>query len=111
MKEKPFEKQSSRRIWSDEGVLYFCNICLKYLPEDNFYNRKDSKWGKESRCKLHFTRKSKDEDKDLEYIKLNPLKESDVKETREVLERMGYDLNSDEPVHVQFLKRKGLWKG
>ena len=110
-KKQPFEQHLSRRIMGDDGLwTYFCRSCGKYRPETEFYKKKGRPFGLDSRCKLHFNRKDEDDDKSMEYLKLNPLSEDDFKETQEFLVKLGYDFNSKDPIHVQFEKKHGLHK-
>lgn len=98
------EKYQSRRILTDKGWMFFCRICGDYQPESQFYKKKGSKWGLAHSCKIHSTRKGKD-DKDMEHIKFDPLTESDFIESKKLLQRLGYDIHSDVPIHVQFSAR------
>lgn len=101
------EKYQSRRILTDKGWMFFCRICGDYQPESQFYKKKGSKWGLAHSCKIHSTRKS-EEDKDMEHIKFDPLTESDFIESKKLLERLGYDIHSDVPIHQQFNHRWGF---
>ena len=97
----------NRRIWDkEEGLSYFCSICGKYKPEKDFYKRKNSKWGVESRCKIHFTKKGKLEDKEGDHLKFNRLTEQDFIGARNLLQKLGYDTTKD--VHKQFKERHNL---
>lgn len=109
-KKQPFEDQLSRRYLGEEGWMLFCRSCGRHRPETEFYAKKGRPFGKDSRCKLHHSRKDEDDDGTLDYLKLNPLSEGDFKETRDVLIRLGYDFNSEDPIHVQFEKKHGLYK-
>ena len=58
MAKKQFEYHLSRRMISEQGgFIYFCRQCGVYLPEEQFYKSKESKWGLDSRCKIHHSRK------------------------------------------------------
>jgi len=97
----------NRRIWDkDEGLSYFCTICGKYKPEKEFYNRKNSKFGKENRCKIHFTKRDRLEDREGQHLKFNRLTEQDFVEARNLLQKLGYDTTKD--VHKQFKERHNL---
>lgn len=101
------DKYLNRRIWTDGGIMYFCRICGKYLPQDQFYKRKDSKWGLDSKCKLHYKKMEKeDDDAEMDYLKLSPLKESDFIHATELLQLLGYDTTKN--IHEQFKKRNNL---
>jgi hypothetical protein len=109
MAKKQFEQYLSRRILGNDGSwLFFCRVCGMYLPENQFYKSKEGKWGLDSRCKIHYTRKDDDDDPDMDYLKLNPISETDFIETQKLLERLGYQFGQGESVHEQFLKRHKL---
>lgn len=96
----------NRRIWDkDAGLSYFCPICGKYKPEKEFYKRKSSKWGVERSCKIHFTKKGKDEDKG-EHLKFSRLTEDDFVGARQLLQKLGYDTGKD--IHTQFKNKHNL---
>lgn len=97
----------NRRIWDkDNGLSYFCSICGMYKPEKEFYNRKNSTWGKEPRCKLHFTKRDKDDDRNDSHLKLQRVTKDDFIGARLLLQKLGYDTSKD--VHEQFKKRHNL---
>lgn len=104
-----FEKYLNRRMWSDEGVLYFCRICGQYKLESEFYTRSDTAFGKDYKCKMHYTRKDEEHDPEMDYLKLNPLKEKDFEDAQRILQQLGYEFGSGtQSVHKQFLKRHNL---
>ena len=105
---KQFEQHLSRRILTDSGWEFFCRICGQYKPETDFYNSTKTKWGIDTKCKEHYTRKESDDDGEMDYLKLNPIKESDFIETQKLLERLGYTFNGEESVHQQFMKKHKL---
>lgn len=107
---KEFQQYLSRRILGDEGFMYFCRICGQYKPENDFYKSKESIWGYDTKCKEHYTRKEKDEDDEMSYLKLNPLKEKDFVDTQIFLEKMGYNFNCGKTVHEQFVEKHKLNK-
>ena len=97
----------NRRIWDkDKGVSYFCSICGQYKPEKDFYKSKRNSWGVETRCKIHFTKKDKDEDNDNSHLKFTRLEESDFIGARKLLQQLGYDTSKD--VHQQFKNKHKL---
>ena len=99
----------SRRYLNEDGVWYlFCRSCGKHRPEVEFYNKKNSPFGKDSRCKLHFNTKEKDDDGTNSHLKLNPLTEEDFRQTKEFLIKLGYSFDTDEPIHIQFERRHNL---
>jgi hypothetical protein len=104
-----FENQMSRRYLGEDGYWYlFCVSCGKHRPETEFYNKKGSTFGKTSRCKLHFSKKDKDDDGSMDYMKLSPLTESDFKGARDVLIKLGYTFDSELSIHEQFMLKHGL---
>lgn len=99
----------NRRIWDKEkGVSYFCTICGQYRPEGDFYKSKKNTWGYETRCKRHFTKRDKDEDKDNSHLKFGRLDEKDFVGARKLLQQLGYNTTGDVSVHEQFKKRHKL---
>ncbi len=48
---KKFEELLSRRIMGEQGWEFFCRLCGKYQPEQQFYKKKGGKWGLDSKCK------------------------------------------------------------
>jgi hypothetical protein len=108
MAKKQFEYHLSRRMLGDNGGwVYFCRVCGVYLPENEFYKSKNTKWGLDSRCKLHHSRKDEDDDGEMNYLKLNPITEDDFIGTQQILERLGYTFTG-ETVHNQFMKKYKL---
>ncbi len=106
MGKKQFEQHLSRRVLTEEGWSFFCSICGCYLHESKFYKSKKTKWGIDNKCKEHYTRKEPDDDGEMDYLKLNPITESDFIETQKLLQRMGYKFGPDEKsVHDQFMDR------
>jgi hypothetical protein len=99
----------TRRFMGEDGQWHlFCRACGKHRPENEFYNKKNSPFGKDSRCKLHFNKKEKDDDTSTNYLKLNPLTENDFKEAKQLLIRLGYDFDSDVSIHQQFMLKHNL---
>jgi hypothetical protein len=106
-----FERYLNRRMLTDKGWVYFCRICGEYKPEDEFYKKTDGVFGKDYKCKQHYTRKDPEDDGEMDYLKLNPLKETDFEGAQIVLERLGYKFGSEYPsVHEQFLTKHNLKK-
>lgn len=107
MGKKEFEQYLSRRIMGEEGWLYFCRGCGQYHPETDFYHSKKSKWGIDTRCKIHYKKSKEPVDKDMEYLNLDPLTEQDFIDTQKLLERIGYKFGPGEPtVHEQFMAKR-----
>ena len=99
----------NRRIWDKEhGVSYFCTICGQYRPEKDFYKDTKNKWGKSSRCKAHFTKRDKDEDKDNAHLKFTKVCEKDFIGARALLQKLGYNTTGSESVAEQFNKKHKL---
>jgi len=96
----------NRRIWDkDNGLSYFCSICGQYKPEKDFYKSKTKKWGVETRCKIHFSSRDKDDDRNDSHLKFTRLTETDFTQARHLLQLLGYDTSKD--VNEQFkLKHK-----
>jgi len=98
-----------RRMWRTDGIYYFCRICGDYLREDNFYKSTRTKWGIDTKCKIHYTKREPDDDGEMDYLKLNPIRDEDFKGTQMILERLGYKFGSEyPPVHIQFNQRHNL---
>lgn len=109
MAKKQFQQYLSRRILLDNGSWgFFCRVCGEFKPEETFYKSKEGKWGLDSRCKLHYKKGEHDDDKDMEYLKLNPITEDDFIQTQMLLERLGYKFGEAENVHQQFLNKHNL---
>ena len=102
------EKYLSRRVLTPRGWEFFCRICGDYQPESQFYKKKNSKWGIAYSCKIHSTRKEKNDTGEMDYLKFDPLTESDFIGAKKLLQALGYDTNSDTPIHQQFSIRMGL---
>jgi hypothetical protein len=103
-----FDKFLNRRIWDkDKGVSYFCPICGQYKPEKEFYKRKSSKWGVEPKCRLHYTKRDKNEkQEDDSHLKFSRVTEKDFVGARNLLQLLGYDTTKD--VHEQFKQKHKL---
>lgn len=102
------KKQPQKRIFSEEGWLYYCSMCEGYKPEDEFNSDKNRPFGKYYICKDHRREKYNeknniDPDDGLDHLKLVFVNESDEEGKDRFLKAMGYDLNED--IHQQFLKR------
>ena len=104
-----FERYLKRRMLTEEGWVYFCRICGTYKPEDEFYTSKTGPFRIDTKCKEHYTRKEDDDNGEMDYIKLDPLKEEHFYETQIVLKNLGYEIGPDSlPVHIQFNKKHNL---
>lgn len=103
MGQENIENHLKRRILTEEGWKYFCRICGKWLPAENFYKSNKYRFGLNTKCKLHYNKKNEVVDKEMEYLKLNPLRDEDFVGTQELLEKLGYKFGPGElPVHEQF---------
>ena len=100
-----FEQYLSRRMMSPTGWTYFCRQCGTYLPESEFYKKKDTHWGVDTSCKNHGQNIKGEYDPEMEYLKLNPLTEEDFYHTQEALKKMGYCFNCNKTVHEQFMEK------
>ena len=99
----------NRRIWDkDNGISYFCTVCGQYRPEADFYKSKRSKWGVETKCKRHYTRRDQEDDNEDSHLKFTKLSEKDFTNARELLNKLGYDTSQD--VHNQFLNKHKINK-
>jgi len=105
-----FDNYLKRRMLSPEGWTYFCRICGQYKLETEFYARNSEVFGIDTKCKIHYTKKEKGDNGEMDYIKFNPLKESDFEATQRFLESIGYKFGvNEESVHIQFLKKHNLY--
>lgn len=100
----------NRRIWDEVlGLCYFCTVCGTYKPENDFYKSKRTPWGRDTRCKVHYGKKGKHNDPETEYLRLKKLSPNDFKETKKLLEILGYDTSDpNNSIHQQFLKKHKL---
>lgn len=99
----------NRRIWdANNGVSYFCSICGAYKPEAQFYKSKRTKWGVDTKCKSHYTKRDVDRDKSNDHLKFNRLTESDFIGARHLLQRLGYDTSGSTSVYNQFINKHKL---
>ena len=99
-----------RRMLTDDGWVYFCRMCGKYIPQSQFYKSSKTPFGIDTKCKLHYSHK-KDEkvDKDMDYLKLNPISDEDFIGTQRLLENLGYSFGPNElPIYEQFNIKHGL---
>lgn len=102
----------NRRIWDRElGLSYFCTICGCYKPEAEFYKSKRTKWGVETKCKIHFTKAEPDEVKgENAHLKFSRLTEKDFLGARKILNSLGYETSGGTSIHQQFLDKYKLNK-
>lgn len=101
---KQFQQYLSRRMMGENGWTYFCRQCGTYLPEKDFYKRKDMPWGMDASCKIHSKDKSSP-DPEMDYLKLNALTEQDFIDTQNFLKKIGYCFGCGKTVHQQFMEK------
>ena len=98
-----------RRMLTDEGWKYFCRNCGTYLLENNFYKSKTGPFKISTQCKLHYSKKDKEESNEMDYLKLDPLQDSDFYGTQDLLETLGYKFGVEHPpIHIQFNTRHNI---
>jgi hypothetical protein len=104
-----FDKYLNRRMITEHGMSYFCRICGTYKPETEFYTSKTGPFKIDTKCKEHYTRKEKDDSPEMEYLKLDTLKEIHFHQSQVLLQNLGYEFGPDkEPIHIQFNKKHNL---
>lgn len=101
---KRLDKYSKRRMIGSDGLWYlFCRLCGDYKPETEFYNSKDTPFGKTYKCKIHYQKDTVKPDSEMDYLKLNAIKDSDLEQTEVVLKNLGYKIGPGElPIWKQF---------
>lgn len=99
-----------RRIMGSDGTWHlFCRMCGEFKPETDFYNSKDTAWGKTHKCKLHYKEAKEPKDDEMDYIRLSPIRESDFEGVERLLKMLGYKIGPDElPVYKQFELKHNL---
>jgi hypothetical protein len=98
-------------MMTEDGWIYFCRNCGTYLPETNFYKSKTGPFKISTQCKLHYSKKDKNESDDIEmeYLKLDPIQDEDFQGVQRLLETLGYEFGVDIPsVHIQFKTRHNI---
>lgn len=105
-----FERLLSRRIMGEDGWEFFCSQCGKYQPETSFFKKKGTKWGIDTRCKLHQLKYKEEKlnDPETEHLEIKLLKEDDFKMTKEFLLSIGYTFDTKKTVHQQFIEKFNL---
>jgi hypothetical protein len=105
------EKHLKRRMWTEQGIVYFCRICGSYLPETQFYKSKTGPFRIDTKCKLHYSKKDPEDDGSMDYLKLDPLQDEHFWQAQRLLETLGYNFGPDvPPVHQQFIIKHKLNK-
>jgi hypothetical protein len=103
MGNKKIESFLNRRMLTDSGWNYFCRLCGEYKHESQFYNSKDTPFGKTYKCKVHYIKDKEPPDPEYDYLKMNPISDRDFVETERILKTLGYKIGPDElPVWRQF---------
>ena len=98
-----------RRMMTEDGWKYFCRNCGTYLLETNFYKSKTGPFKISTQCKLHYSKKTKDESDEMDYLKLDPIQDEDFTGVQRLLESLGYKFGIDTPpVHIQFNTRHNI---
>jgi hypothetical protein len=94
--------QQSERMIKQEGVsLCWCAMHKEYLPCDQFYIRERTGTGYDYNCMTCIKEQAK---RSREKNRSIP-KENEKQISDHILTRLGYDTQSDIPVHEQFLKK------
>ena len=103
MGQEKIQTNLKRRMLTDSGWIYFCRICGEYKPEDNFYKSKTGPFKIDTRCKIHYEKKNKEESNEMDYLKLNPLSDNDFEGAQRLLETLGYKFGMEHPpIYEQF---------
>ena len=98
-----------RRMMLEDGWNYFCRICGEYKPENQFYKSKTGLFKIDTRCKIHYERKDKEETNEMDYLKLDRLSDSDFEGAQRLLETLGYKFGiGHPPIHIQFNSKHNI---
>jgi len=97
-------KQKRTKISADNEFLLWCRGCEEYLPIADFALN-NSEFGYATKClNCSHTQRPR-----TIYINTNEKKLSNERiAANQVLEKLGYDLQSEETIHQQFLRRHNL---
>ena len=103
-KSERMEKFLNRRMMGADGNWHlFCRMCGEYKPETEFYNSKDTPWGKTHKCKIHYKVEKEEVDEEMSYFRLSPITDSDFEGVERLLTMFGYKIGPDElPIWKQF---------
>lgn len=93
--------------------LKYCSRCHDLKLETEFFKNKRFEDGLDYYCKtcrviVNRKKRHKPEDMDLSYIKISYARPKDYHDMYLMLEKMGYDLNSEKSIHEQFCDKYGL---
>lgn len=110
MGKEQINRYLKRRMLGDDGFFYyFCRNCGTYLPEINFYKSKTGPFKISTQCKLHYSKKDKDESDETDYLKLDPIQDEDFQGVQMLLERLGYQFGIDTPpIWKQFNQKHNI---
>jgi len=92
--------QSERLILRDGEEFCWCTSHQEYLPCEGFYIREKTGTGFDYKCKQCLKDLQKQNRAKTAIPKIN---EREI--ANDILTRLGYDLNSDIPVHEQLMKK------
>jgi hypothetical protein len=88
-----------RLIETEEGPMAWCNIEKTYRSTADFQNNKRSPTGFDYRCRYCNSQRMK-----------NPkYSEVEVENSLKILSMLGYDVNSEESINEQFIKKHNLY--
>ena len=106
---KTMNSYLNRRIWKETGIFYFCRLCGDYKHEDEFYNSKQTPFGKTYKCRIHYIKDKEPKDNSMDYLNLQTISDDDFSQARLVLQNLGYTFSPDSPpVWEQFNKKHNL---
>ena len=88
-----------RLIETEEGPMAWCNIEKKYRSAADFQKNKRSPTGLDYRCRYCNAKRMKNP----EYS------EVDIEHSLKILSLLGYDINSEESINQQFIKKHNLY--
>ena len=100
------KRKPQKRIFSDDGWLYYCSMCQGYKPEVEFHKDKNRPFGVYYICKEHRQLKYREINppvEDMDHIRMVFVSDDDYKQKDLLLTRLGYDIK--EEIHKQFLQR------
>jgi len=100
------KRKPQKRIFSDDGWLYYCSMCQGYKPEEEFHKDKNRPFGVYYICKEHRLQQYQEKNPpmgDMDHIKLVFVSDDDHRQKDLLLTKLGYDINGE--IHKQFLQR------
>lgn len=100
---------TKRRIWKEDGVYHFCTLCGDYKHEGDFYKSKSTPFGLTYKCKEHYKKATEPHDKTMDYLKLTPITDSDIEQTKVLLTILGYEVKPGSiPIWQQFINKHNI---